>query len=521
MAELKTRKPTGKVAWPLLLVEGEEKAGKSYAIAALTASPRVGRSFLLDLGDGTLDEYAPIGDYELLVTDGTWSSVIDQIEAAAAVPSDPEKPNVIGVDAGTLLWGLQKDRASKRARNSKRARAILADDPDADIDVTMTYWNDVKDDWARLLHVLKRFPGIGIISAQGKMVTRVDAEGRPTREQEWSVDAEKTTPSWVSAWVRLTRDPRQARLVGVRSLHVEVPNGGLVLPSTDTLDHLIFDLLGAGGFGPNTAVLPTIGVPVAQAKGRVLAAVKRAAPNLTEDEAKAEAGRLWKAAELDGKTEVTEAQLSRAMPGAETAPEDPQGGEEDGGEQKPADPPEDPQGGGEARSKVDPPNAQDETVAQQAAAALADQMGATPVVDGPHVTPSGATLTLEGKPVTAEEALDYLARLLKPALVTLASQLEISTAGKVEAIRGRIIEHWGLSSDAPFTAAPKADPPPAEEPVPDPLDELEEVQEIPEGWIEASCLCGEPLMFEKGNVTKTITHLDATLDADHRPEEPF
>lgn len=519
--ELQTRKPTGRVAWPLVLVEGEEKAGKSYALAALTASERVGRSFLLDLGDGSLDEYGSLGDFDLLVVDGTWASVVGQVEAAAAVPSDPEKPNVIGVDAGTLLWGLLKAKAERRARSSRRARAILAEDPDADIDVTMTYWNDVKDDWAHLLHVLKRFPGIGVISAQGREVSKVDGNGQPVRGQtEWSVDAEKTTTSWVSAWVRMTRDPRQAKLVGVRSLHVAVPTGGLVLPSESTLEVLVFDLLGAGGYGPNTAVLPTLGVQANRAKGRVLAAVKRASPNLSEDEAKAEAARLWAAAGLEGKGEVTEVELAEALPLSTEAPDPPEG---DGGGSPSSAPPvtQEPSGGAAATDDAPKPDAATEASRDEESRPVA-----TRSPEGHHVTPQGDVLELGGKPVTTDEAVAYIRGLLKPGAVTLASQLNVPTNGKREDIQERIMEFWGLLG-APFDPAPPATdpPPPADEGAPpvdhEAQDEEGLYQDIPEGWVEEKCICGEPIMYERGNYTATKTHLDQALDVDHAPEEPF
>ena len=39
---LKTRKPTGKPPWPILLLAGRPKAGKSYAAAAATETTGVG-----------------------------------------------------------------------------------------------------------------------------------------------------------------------------------------------------------------------------------------------------------------------------------------------------------------------------------------------------------------------------------------------------------------------------------------------------------------------------------------------
>lgn len=506
---LNTRRPTGKVAFPFLLLEGEEKSGKSHALASLTASPRVGRSFLLDLGDGSLDEYATLGDYELLEHSGTWGSVLEQVTEAAKVPSDPAKPNVIGVDAGTLLWGLQKSKAESRARGSKKARALLAADPDADIDVTMPYWNEVKDEWARLCQILKKFPGIGVITAQGKQVTKVDAAGQPTRDTEWSVEVEKTTPSWVSAWVRLTRDPRQARLIGVRSLHVSVPTGGLVLPQENMLDHLVFDMLGSGGFGPNTATMPTLGIPSPQAKARVLAAVKRHTSEFTDEAAKAAAAKLWSEAGLEGKREVTEAELTWAMPATDTGarmkePEAHQAAQDDSGEAA-------------APETAKPPS--------EAPAATEGPRG--------HVCPDGTALLLEGKPVTAEQATTYLNGLKKPALVNLASQVGVGTAGRVPDILLRLFEAWGLleapfdpPSDAstPEAASTEGDPSrpdSAEDPSGPAADELPMVDDVPEGWVEGRCLCGQPLTYDPGLYTSTIRHLDSTLDQDHDPEEPF
>jgi hypothetical protein len=520
---LNTRRPTGKVAFPLLQIDGEEKSGKSYAIAALTGSPRVGRSFLLDLGDGTLDEYGPLGDFELLETNGTFGSVLEQVTLASAVPSDPERPNVIGVDAGTLLWGLLKAKAERRAKSSRRARALLQEDPDAEIDVGMTYWNEVKDDWAQLLHVLKRFPGIGVVSAQGRFVSKVDAEGRPVRgQQEWSTDVEKTTHSWTSAMVRLTRDPREARLVGVRSLHIDIPSGGLILPRENTLEHLIFDILGAGGFGPNTATAPVVGVGAAQAKGRVLAAVKRAASHLTEAEAKDEAARLWAAAGLEGQKEVTEVDLAAAMPVGEKPEED--------GPGEPASPPQVPQDGPTGAVAPDPAPEPPE------APAATERPEPPPSHPGPHVLADGSVLTIEGKPVTADEAMAWLGRQLKPAIVTVASQLGVATNGKKEDIAERIAEHWGILT-APFDppadvappvedqtsepALPLADPEPLVHAADAPDEPESLVQDIPDGWVEGECYCGQSMIYEVGLYSKTKTHLDRSLDEEHAPDEGF
>lgn len=254
---LRTRPPTGQVAFPLILVEGEEKAGKSYAALQLSASPRVGRTFVLDLMDGTADEYAELGPYEVLEHDGTHRSMVEQIREACAVPSDPEKPNVVIADCGTPYWQMLVEWANARALRSKDGRKRLADDPDAEVPIPMNIWNDVAARWAELALPLKRFPGIGIITAQGKEVSAIDANGRPIpKTKEWKVVAHSSLPAIVSAWVRLER-PHKAKLIGVRSLHEEFGAKATDLGNGQgILERVVFEILGAGTFAPNQSVAP-------------------------------------------------------------------------------------------------------------------------------------------------------------------------------------------------------------------------------------------------------------------------
>lgn len=293
---LHTRPPTGVPAYPLVLVEGQEKAGKSYCAYQLSASPRVGRTFVADLGDGSADEYAALGPYEVLELDGTFPTLVGQLEAAAAEPSDG-KPNVIVVDSGTDLWGVICAWADKRARDSKAGRRKLADDPDAEIDISMNLWNDAANRWTRVVQILRRFPGVGVITAQGKEVSKVDG-GRPVPGQsEYRVEAHKSLPATVNAWVRLER-PHRATLVGARSLTLEVPAKGLPLPDQNVLDHVVFEMLGAGGFAESEIRQSTVGLSRGEAKARLLDAVKLNR-GLSGDAAQADALRLWSDANLD------------------------------------------------------------------------------------------------------------------------------------------------------------------------------------------------------------------------------
>src|SRR3954447_19583287 len=101
---LTIRKPTGRVPWPCVLLEGEEKAGKSWALAQLSASDRIGALYWIDLNEGAGDEYGavPGAAYELVEHDGSYARVRAAAQAVraearrAADAGDP--PIVLGLD---------------------------------------------------------------------------------------------------------------------------------------------------------------------------------------------------------------------------------------------------------------------------------------------------------------------------------------------------------------------------------------------------------------------------------------
>jgi hypothetical protein len=280
---VKTRKPTGLPAFPLILVEGESKAGKSFALAQLGSSPLVDRMFVWDLGDGTMDEYAPLGDYEIVETDGTYSDLLATIREAAAIPAADGKVNVLALDSGTDLWDLLKDWVTVRARRSKAGREALAKDPDAPIRPSTDLWNDAAARWAAVVQAMRRSGCISVITAQGAEVMEMDDAGRPTKNRTWSIQAHKSLPQTVNAWVRVERDPRKATLVGVRRLGME--ETAVPLPLENTLHHLVFDVMGGSeGFANLSVVAPRIGLTKREAMNDLYRTVGETHPNLSKDE---------------------------------------------------------------------------------------------------------------------------------------------------------------------------------------------------------------------------------------------
>lgn len=252
--QLKTRRPTGIVPWPLILVEGEEGAGKTWSAAAFSASDRIGQMYWIDLAEGSADEYAAIpgADYLIIDHDGSYRDILEQVRAvyleARRAAAAGEPPVVLSVDSGTSLWRMLKNWTHERARRGKGNAELLQDDPDAAIKVGMNLWNDATERWMDVIHLLQTFPGIAIITARGKQITAIDEGGQPVMDRgrvlkEWKVQAQKDLAFDCSVWVRMRRG-KAPQVIKARSLRLRVEDGQpLTLPDF-TIEDLVFNRLG-------------------------------------------------------------------------------------------------------------------------------------------------------------------------------------------------------------------------------------------------------------------------------------
>lgn len=261
-----TRPPTGRVAPPLILLEGAEKSGKSWAAATLSASSKVGRTFWIDLGEGAADEYGAIPGtrYEVVIHDGTWEALYANVceirDLAHAAADNGEPPVVLVIDTMTQEWELLKDWAAQRARESKKARETLARDPNAEIDIPRNVWNDANDRHRRLMAKLMTFRGIVVMTARGKEVSATGPNGQPLPGKTgYSVEGQKGLGSDASVWVRLSRDGAPL-IIGARSVHHGI-RPGVDKPARVedfTLESLIFDRL---RFDPGHAQARDLAMP--------------------------------------------------------------------------------------------------------------------------------------------------------------------------------------------------------------------------------------------------------------------
>lgn len=246
----RTRPPTGRVPWPLILIEGAEKSGKSWAAAELSASPKVGPTYWLDLGEGAADEYGAIpgARYQVIDHNGSWADIFTQVQEvhaeATQAAKDGTPPVVLVIDSMTAEWDLLKAVADKRARDrlAKKGRAVAAD---AEPQISMDLWNDVNLRHRKLMTLLMTMPGIVVMTARGKEVAAMDASGRPVEgRKDYKVEGHKNLAFDASAWVRLSRDAAPA-VIGVRSVHAGVrPGVDRPVPAPSfTLEWLIFEVL--------------------------------------------------------------------------------------------------------------------------------------------------------------------------------------------------------------------------------------------------------------------------------------
>lgn len=250
---LKTRKPSGATSWPLILLAGEAKTGKTYSAAEFTGDERVGRSFWLDLGEGCADEYGavPGADYEIIEHDGTWVDIIGQVaevrEVARQALAAGEKPVSLTIDSMTAEWAMLSAWTDLRARRSKSNTETLAKDPDAEIDITANYWNDANSRHNRLMNILKTFPGIVVMTALETEKTQFGPNGRPLPKTPKVArpDAQKRLTADATAWVRLALDSPPT-VVGLRTVRNSIrPGVDKPKPWAEfTLARLVFEHLG-------------------------------------------------------------------------------------------------------------------------------------------------------------------------------------------------------------------------------------------------------------------------------------
>lgn len=236
---LKTRIPTGVAPWPLVLLAGMEKAGKTYAAAAASASDMIDRTLWVGIGEDDPDEYAnlPGSRVEIVEHDGTHRDILRALADVAALPVTG-KPHLLVVDSASMYWEMLSEEAQEAANRRRKTDAA---------DITPDLWNKARKRWMALVNASKAHPGPVLFTARMEMVMVME-DGKPTKEREWKVKGHKSLPYDVDVVVQM-RARGDVWLTGVRSLRFTAPD-----PTKPTAypDFTVADLwqrLGVGSAG--------------------------------------------------------------------------------------------------------------------------------------------------------------------------------------------------------------------------------------------------------------------------------
>ena len=245
-----TIKPTGAVPWPFILIEGEEKAGKSWLTAEFTGSKRIGKAYWIDLGEGTAHQYGavPGASYEILPHDGTMRDILAAVDEARdearKARQAKQPPVVLALDGINAEWTLLTAMANAKAKGSRENRRKLDQDPNAEIVVTPNYWNDVNGLHGQLIAKLLTFEGPVIATCRGKEVAVIE-NGQPNGKKEWRVEGQKGLGADATVWIRVFR-AEPSLIIGCRDVFHGIRPGKDRPKRLDTgwsLEWLIFDYL--------------------------------------------------------------------------------------------------------------------------------------------------------------------------------------------------------------------------------------------------------------------------------------
>lgn len=220
------RDPTGKPPWPITLISGIEKSGKTFAAAQASASKLIDRTIWFPFGEDDPDEYGAIpgARFKIATHNGTYRALYNAMNDALALeqdPSyDPKVPDLWVLDSGGRLWALISDMAQVEAnrRWAKRRENQGKPIPEDGVRITPDLWNTANARWEGILNLMRKHKGPSIITARLGLKSIVNEKtGEPTGAKDWKVEAQKGLPFDVGVIVEM-HARGENYLTGVRSL---------------------------------------------------------------------------------------------------------------------------------------------------------------------------------------------------------------------------------------------------------------------------------------------------------------
>lgn len=186
---VKSRKPTGKPSWPMVVLGGREKAGKTWAALSASVSTLVDHTYYVGIGEDDPDEYSliPGADFDIVVHDGTFRGILAAIDSVAAEKGG--KPHLLVVDSMTKLWDLVVDNAQRVANQRRKGKANEASGEYA---ISPDLWIVAAQQWKDVMDAIRRHRGPSILTARLDEVMVMNDQGQPTKDKKWKVQAHKS-----------------------------------------------------------------------------------------------------------------------------------------------------------------------------------------------------------------------------------------------------------------------------------------------------------------------------------------
>lgn len=296
---MRTRKPTGRVAFPLILLAGEAGAGKTWTAVEATGMEEVGQAWMIEIGEGQADEYGavPGADFEIIEHDGSIGQIREAVRWAASQPVEDGTYPMLIIDSMTELWQLITAEAQVAANRRGRGRK----NQDGDRQITMDLWNRANDTWEGIITQLRQFPGLVLMTARMKITAVVNDEGQPTGQKDWKIEAQKNLPYRA----QVVMEARAPRVWTMTKIATTVPELQLQ-PGKETTfnDFSVAKLVRTMGVTPET-VAPTVSTAhatgelsdEAEAQREQAAAEQRQQAQQAAQQAEYEA---WEKAQMDG-----------------------------------------------------------------------------------------------------------------------------------------------------------------------------------------------------------------------------
>lgn len=206
----------------------------TWSVAEATGDQRICHTWWIEINEKPCArEYGKIpgARYKIVRHDGTfWSilSLVEQISVQARDMLDHGRAPMIVIDTAAGVWEAVKALAQARTMASPSVQRKIANNPAARADnhpITQNTWNDVIDQWYRLIRLLQHFPGIAVVISRGKEVLAVDDDGKPIDGQRtYRVEGHKSLAYDASAWIRMSRDAEPV-IISARSTRNPVRPG--------------------------------------------------------------------------------------------------------------------------------------------------------------------------------------------------------------------------------------------------------------------------------------------------------